>query len=328
MQYKSYIVEQNLKIIKEKLVLFHGENIGLKNEFKIRIKVNYKDKEILNFTQDEILKNEAIILKEIMNISLFEKEKIFFIQNANDKILDLIIKIKELIDNQKIYLFSDTLEKKSKLRNFFEKTELCALIACYQDNELSLKRIIENYLNGFKGLTPNNINLIIDNCNLDRAKLYNELKKIIGFFDNKLLDEENLLKLLNHASNNDFNALRDEALMGNKIKTNKLLANTVIEDDKIIYYINIINSRLNKIKEIDNSDKQSLENAINNLKPPVFWKDKPFFLAQAKKWNNEKIKKTLNQTYDLEIKIKSNSSINKKVLIKKLLIDICQMANA
>ena len=37
------------------------------------------------------------------------------------------------------------------------------------------------------GLTLENINLIIDNCNLDRVKLDNELEKIILFFqDNKI----------------------------------------------------------------------------------------------------------------------------------------------
>ena len=38
MIYKSYQVENNLKIIKENIALFYGANIGLKNEFKSSIK--------------------------------------------------------------------------------------------------------------------------------------------------------------------------------------------------------------------------------------------------------------------------------------------------
>ena len=40
--------------------------------------------------QDEILKNEDIILNEIMNTSLFQKEKVFLINNSNDKLLNFL----------------------------------------------------------------------------------------------------------------------------------------------------------------------------------------------------------------------------------------------
>ena len=55
---------------------------------------------------------------------------------------------------------------------------------------------------------------------------------------------------------------------------------------------------------------------------------KPAFLKQAKKWNMNKIKKILDKTYSLELEIKSNSIVNKNILLKKLLIDICNLANA
>ena len=42
---------------------------------------------------------------------------------CNDKIVEVLKQVKDL-DNQKIFLFADTLEKKSKLRNLFEKTKV------------------------------------------------------------------------------------------------------------------------------------------------------------------------------------------------------------
>ena len=67
---------------------------------------------------------------------------------------------------------------------------------------------------------------------------------------------------------------------------------------------------------------------MNNLKPPIFWKDKQNFLAQAKKWDLDKIRKALNLTYEFEVRVKSNSLINKNILLKKLVIDICKIANS
>ena len=87
MIYKSYILEQNVNSINEKIALFYGVNLGLKNDLKAKIIENNKNSEILRYSQDELLKDKALLENEIKNISLFEKNKIFFIENVNDKIL-------------------------------------------------------------------------------------------------------------------------------------------------------------------------------------------------------------------------------------------------
>ena len=134
---------------------------------------------------------------------------------------------------------------------------------------------------------------------------------------------------MNSATNDDFNALKDQALIGNSFKTNKLLSETNLLDEKNVYYLSSINQRLNRIAEIKKISKyKNLEIAMNNLKPPIFWKDKQNFLAQAKKWDLDKIRKALNLTYEFEVRVKSNSLINKNILLKKLVIDICKIANS
>ena len=89
----------------------------------------------------------------------------------------------------------------------------------------------------------------------------------------------------------------------------------------------MINQRLKRLNEIDLKNK-NLEKIINEIKPPIFWKEKPMFLTQAKSWNKEKLNKAISMTYFSEIKMKSNSEINKRILLKKLIIDICNLANA
>ena len=201
-------------------------------------------------------------------------------------------------------------------------------MACYADNEISMKKIIFNKLKDFAGLSADNINLIISSCNLDRAKLNNELSKVITFFQNKKLERDKLEKLLDTNLNADFNLLKDEALNGNKTKTNKLLSDTIMDTEKNILYLSIINQRLNKLAEATSlTKKTNIEKAIDMMKPPIFWKDKPIFMMQAKKWNMNKIKSILEKTYNLEIKIKSDPVIDKNILMKKLLVDICVLAN-
>ena len=91
--------------------------------------------------------------------------------------------------------------------------------------------------------------------------------------------------------------------------------------------MNIINQRAIKLREIKRNS-ENIEKAVNNMRPPIFWKDKQNFISQAKIWNEKKLKSIIKKTYDIEVKIKSSSSINIQILIKKLLIDLCVLANA
>ena len=331
MVFKSYILEQNLDAINNlKIFLFYGENHGLKKEFKERIKNLNKAQEILNFFQDEIIKNKNILFNEISNKSLFNEKKVIFINEVNEKIIDIVEEASEIVQDEKIYLFGDLLDKRSKLRNFFEKSKHNGITPCYQDNEITFRKIIMKNLNGFQGLSTEIINLIIQNTGLDRDKLNNEIEKIITCFNDKKIDPQKIDLLLNTKTSNDFNLLKDAALNGNKINTNRLLADTVFEPENNIYYLNLVNQRINRLNEIENlkNENSNIEILVSNLKPPIFWKDKPILIQQSKKWNKNKIQSALKKTYDTELEIKSNSSIRKDLLIKNLIVDLCATANS
>ena len=112
-----------------------------------------------------------------------QKKKIFFIQQASDKIFNQIVDcLNEKKDDIKIYLFSENLEKKSKIRNLFEKDKTLAAFPCYKDNERTLINFVNKHLKNFSGLSGEIINLIINNSNLDRRIIKNEIIKIKDFF--------------------------------------------------------------------------------------------------------------------------------------------------
>ena len=328
MIFKTYLIEKNIDQINKNFFLFYGENIGLKKELKSKIKNKFKNAEIISYDQSEILQNNQVLFRELGNLSLFEKEKIFFIENTNDKILSLIRDIVDKFNSTRVILFADVLEKKSKLRNFFEKDDSCGIAACYPDNEITIKRIIQERLADLSGLNTSIINLIADKCNLDRAKVQNEITKIETFFQNKKIDIDKLENLLDLKTNENFDLLKNEAFKGEKAKTNKLLSETIFEDEKNVLYLNLLNQRLHKLCEIKKDKNKNLEIAINNLKPPIFWKEKDAFIQQAKKWDIIKLRKVLEKTYSVEKEIKSNSVVNKKVLMKNLIVEICCLANS
>ena len=58
MIYKSYLAEQDFNSLDKKIILFYGENLGLKNDFKKKIKLSGPNAETINLIQDDIIKDE------------------------------------------------------------------------------------------------------------------------------------------------------------------------------------------------------------------------------------------------------------------------------
>ncbi len=331
MIFKSYLLENNIKSITDKKVfLFYGENEGLKNEFKKKLKIEYSNYEIINYFQEELIKNIESFFNEINNKSLFKKEKIIFIDQVNDKILEIIKEVEESIQDERVFIFSSLLDKRSKLRSYFEKSKNFGISACYQDNEITIKKIIVEQLKKFKGFNNQIVNTILLSTGLDRNRVNNEIEKINCCFQNKELELNKIESLLNLRLNDDFDELKDEAINGNKFNTNKLLSETVFENENMIFYINSINQRINKLFEIEREKKQqkNIETIVSNIKPPIFWKDKPKVLEQSRKWNSDKLNKALQKTYKVELALKSNAAIKKDLLIKNLLVELCADANS
>ena len=96
---KSYIIEKNLNVLDEyDAVLLYGENDGIKADIKIKIKSTNKDSEIINFFEDEIIRDRDILYKNIVNESLFNEKKIIFLQSATDKIYNEVCECLEKIN--------------------------------------------------------------------------------------------------------------------------------------------------------------------------------------------------------------------------------------
>ncbi len=298
MIYKSYILEKNLEpVFKHKMFLFSGENFGLLNEFKEKIKSKTKKIETINLNQEIIIKDKSLIAKEILNKSLFHEKKIIFINQADDKILSIIEEISKKISDERIFIFAGKLEKKSKLKSYFDKNEFYGSVICYSDNEITIKNLISSRLKGFKGVSPNLISQIYQSTGLDRNNVKNEIEKIESCFSDMNIIPDKLDDLLNLPVNENLNELRDQALKGNRSSTNKLLAETILLDEHSIYFLNLVNQRISKLKEIINNSNDNIESNLSKIKPPIFWKDKPVIMVQCKKWNLKRLQEAQNKTF-------------------------------
>ena len=311
---KSYDINKlNLKTFS--LFLFYGKNQGLKND---ALDILIKDKnKISSYDEKEILDNEDNFIENILSKSLFEQEKFIVIKRATDKILRIIntLDLKNIEDTT-IILNGDNLEKKSKLRSFFEKDKKLVCVAFYPDNDQTLSKLAYNFLRDKKiTISPSNINLIVNKCSGDREILINELKKVESFTKNgKKITSEAISKLINLSENHNISELIDSCLAQNKKKTISILNENNFSNEDCIM---IIRSFIMKAKKLLNLSKtfetnKNIDFTISSAKPPIFWKEKEITKQQIYKWKPKNIKKliyTLSET-ELLIKKNINNSIN------------------
>ena len=118
--------------------------------------------------------------------SIFSENKLIILHETSDKIFSQLETIfAEPISNLKIVVLSNLLDKKSKIRNMYEKDKNLAVIPCYADNERSLSFYVNKRLREVKGANQEITNLIINNSNYDRKTISNELDKIESYSSKK-----------------------------------------------------------------------------------------------------------------------------------------------
>ena len=297
--------------------LFYGKNDGLQNEVIEKSFLKKFEGTINKYDEKEFIENYNVIATEVLTKSLFESEKIIIISRTSDKILKLIEEILERdIKDIKFILKTGILEKKSKLRNFFEKNKNLVIIPFYEDDVSALSTIALNFIREHKiKMSRESLNLIVGRANGNRENLKNDLEKILNFsITNKNIDTEHVTKLTNLSENYGINELADSYLEKDIKNTSKILNENIFSDQDCVLIIRTILSkskRLMNIIEIYN-EKKDLDEAIMSAKPPVFWKDKISVKKQAKTWVLSELKNKIYKINDIEslIKINSRNSIN------------------
>ena len=298
-------------VLEKKICLFHGKNDAQKdlilNELK-RIFIN----NFQIYYEKDVIQNPEIFYNEIYTKSFFEKQKLLIIKNTTDKFLSNVQNISERnIEETLIICISDILDKKSKLRSFFEKDSNLISLAFYPDNIQSLVNLTSNFFKKKNiSVSFETINLIVNKANCERKFLLNELEKIEIFSKNrKNITNKEINKLVNSNEDNNINELIDNCLAKNEKKIIYLMNENNFNTDDLILIIRIFLSKakrlLNLVKNF--SIQKNIDKTISETKPPIFWKDKEIVKKQIKSWSISQVEKLILEINQIEFLIKTNS---------------------
>ena len=327
---KNFEIDK-IDLNKTNIILLYGKNNGFKKEtIKIILK-NIKEKPKI-YDEREVFENYENFIDNLLSKSFFEEKKVLIINRATDKILKTIEEIKfKNTEDLIIILNSEALEKKSKLRSYFEKNRESICIAFYPDNLTTLLKVSHNFLKENKiSISSSNINHIINKSNQDRENLLNELNKIVLFNKNgKQISDEIIFKLTNLTENHSISELIDCCLLKNKKKTISIInENNFSNDDCIL----IIRTFLNKLKRVlklstEFEKNKNIDLTITTAKPPIFWKDKEIIKLQIYKWEPKKLRQLIYKLSEIELTVKKNINNSLNIIIDFILENSSQETN-
>ena len=304
--------------------LFYGINEGFKNEKISELLKDINKANIFTYEENQILNDVNSFLESVLNKSLFEEKKIIIIKRATNKILDIIKALVEKNSDNIVLINSGVLDKKSKLRNYFEKEKKLITVAFYEDSVDVLSNIAKKFLKENNiTLSQSDINLIINKCIGDRGILLNELDKIKYYLlRNKKIKTEDILKLINLAEDHSISELIDNCLAKNNKKTINILNENNLSSEDCIMIMRVFLNKSKKIYNLCSEFKRNnnIELTISSARPPIFWKDKEIVKKQINQWTPENIKKLIFKINEIELQIKKNigNSVN---LISDFIID-------
>ena len=334
---KNYEIKKNFSLLfKHNLYLLYGENYGLKKDIKQFIKSELKKKdpniEYLSIYENEIHDNEENFYNSIYSGSLFGNKKIILINDGTDKIINQIKDVSEKFpENIYLIIFSEILEKKSKLRNFFEKSDKIICVPCYLDSDRDMEIIASSELkNNNITLSRESINLLIEKSNNDRNNLRNELEKVKSFaFDKKKLDFDELKSIINFSGEYKSDNLVNNCLCGNIFLYKKILSEIYNNTINQIFILRVLSNKIQRLLKLKKQENKSnnLDDILNASKPPIFWKEKPMIKKQLSIWTLNNLEKLIFEINNTELLCKKNPQSSKAIFFN-FITQLCKQASS
>ena len=331
---KSYeILKKDLNFLNSFLI--YGENTGLKQDIvksviELKEKKNIKYKQF-KFEEEEIIKNQNDFFNLIFSGSLFDKKKVIFVNRTTDKLFNLISEIsKKDIKDILIFFEADQLEKKSKIRNLFEKDKNLVCIACYQDNNFDLIKIINDEIKQTKiKLSTESINLLIERASGDRNNLRNEVNKLKSFaLDKQMVSYDQVKELTNMVGNYQNDYIVNICLNGDKKKLNKILRENNFSFEDFLILLKIFSKKIHRLLKIKifNRLEKNLDQIFNQIRPPIFWKEKEDVKKQVRLWNEKKLNLIIKKINEIELNCKKNHELSTNITLD-FLSTVCNEVN-
>jgi DNA polymerase-3 subunit delta len=289
----------------------YGENQDLVNDLDQQIVSKFIEEKKISKSlfEEDVIKNPENTINYYLNGSLFDDNKnILIIKNCSEKILEIINKIKNNIDDNIIILNSEILLKNSKLRQFAEYDKLAICVPCYQETKFDIKKFLAQQIQISNiQLSDSQSEVIVNSSSLKRSKIKEVIQKLTLYKNSGKITDQIVEEICTDVDLKKNDEIIDILLSKNEKNINEFISNMSNYEKNFIEIIIILRSFIIKILDIQKNNKDlSIDERIERYKPPIFWKDKDRIKNILKIWNTNNLEKFLSNLNIIETEFKRN----------------------
>ncbi|WP_333023066.1 DNA polymerase III subunit delta [Wolbachia endosymbiont of Pentidionis agamae] len=328
------ITKSELKSFLEKPAVFRGVLIYGNDSNKIdfyskKIVASLREYQVHEMDFSLANKTPGHLFLELSNISMFNSKKLIKLINVENNISQELRKVLENnIGEHYVIMLSHELTSQSKTKYYIENSKIFGLIPCYKDNNENLCDVISSYLRESNvHFTSEAMNYLQSYFNNNRASIYSELEKLILYLGEKKNIELSDIDAFLYGDTNWSYKTLDDLCCAVAVKD---VINFIKVSDVLILYENFSPIALIRILSnyfllllnvmLSMQDGVSRDAAINQLNPPIFFRQLQNFKNHLDKLKTSEVQVILSNLINLEVACKSNDLDSKLIFQQVMLI--------
>ncbi len=328
------LYEDNLKKRLENVnvIFLYGTNIGLVDLlYKKTLEILQIDTNdpfgVSKINGDEFKDNPSVLYDNINTLNIFSDKRYVVLNlmhiSVNKSLENIILESVKTENNNYLLLIKAANLKINSFLKYFQNINDAILVPCYEEKVNTMHYKLSNLFSRHKIYFKEDFvkNLVFK---LSSNSLTNEMeieKLDIFLTNNKNVTEEMIFTLISRNDDINLNKVVENCSNGNPSEALTIFENIY---DNQSTSITLIRMFVNHFKLIEKilllfENNKNLNDVIENIKPPIFFKKKDFVIFQCKVWNLKLINLMLTRLIKLELECKLNHTTEKTLLSQFIL---------
>ena len=318
----SIIKEESTSL---KCILLHGPNTYLVNDtYNMLCKSLFDENDVFappEFNIKEISKDSDIFHNEAKSLSFGGGRKYLKINMDNSEtsgpILDLL---KDDLKETTLLIKAGNLSPRSSIRKSIEKLEDALIIPFYEDDFVSLRNFIKEKSNERDFNFDNSaIHSIISMSGFERGQVSDALEKIMLYYEfseNKNINDEKIKEILFDTNQNQINELCRHICLGETRLSQQVSDRLFLQGVTPPQFISALILHFQKLHlaGLSITSGLSINDAMKQIKPPIFFKEVNAFKTQIQNWNIAKIERALEILIESDVLTKTKPGLGKSII--------------
>jgi DNA polymerase III subunit delta len=314
-------------------VLFYGPDEGLVRErganLALRIVPDVNDPfNVVELSNAVCAQDMARVYDELAAQSLMGGRRLVRIRAAEDVVAPAIANAFAQLPTGDSFLLVEAgdLRPTSPLRKLFEGAEVAAALACYEQDARDRLRMAEEEFKAAKiSASRDALQLLSSLLASDRAMARQEIEKLITYVGpSGKLEFDDVRAAIGDSATLENDGPVWFASEGKLAECDKALGRLYADGTPTFLILRAAQRHLHRLYSVVASSAP-LPTAMDELKPPVFWKDKERFAAQAGRWRTRALEQAIARVGEAE-QLTRTTGLREQTMCSRALLAVASLA--